>query len=197
MKKVNKIFLQVNIYFLIFITNRRYRRKFVEQQTEKLDLSLIKDIKHLINENSIELEDIQNGINSDKDENIKICYLKNDEIPKIKIIDKHLMASDEKVYKIIDYLKQIKDYIKKLENNDDDKNDLLDDFKYDICGICKNNMNKFFCVICNKNICQKCYIKCEEENHNVLSLEGAKAINKINILTIAEIFKYYIIPIKE
>ena len=42
--------------------------------------------------------------------------------------------------------------------------------KYNLCKNCNNNDNKYFCEICNKNICDNCHKVYEEEKHNTLNL---------------------------
>ena len=125
---------------------------------EKLNSSFINEINSLISEKSFEIESIENQIDNEEND-INIVYLKKKDIPNIKIINKNLMICDEEECKISDYIEQINNYIKKIEDIDVDNklNDLLDDNKYDFCSICKENSNEYFCEICKKNMCQKCY----------------------------------------
>ena len=112
-------------------------------------------------------------------------YFKKDNIPEIEIIDKNTMICDNKEYKISEYIKKI--------NAID--NDFLDDVIYDYCGKCKNNRNKFFCRICNKNICDNCFIECNMNNHIPQNLEEIN--NESNINKIIEILNNIIIPLKQ
>ena len=109
---------------------------------------------------TIEDEDLDNG-----EDDISIAYLKKDDIPVIQILNKNLMVYDKQEMKINDYLKRINEYIC------DSSNDLVDDYIYDRCGICKNNLNKYFCQTCNKNICDNCYKECKKEMHMIIILE--------------------------
>ena len=111
-------------------------------------------------------------------------YLKKDNVPEIEIIDKNIIYCDNKEYQINEYFEQIKNA----------SNDFLDDVIYDYCGKCKNNRNKFFCRICYKNICDKCYEACKINKHIPQSLEEIKDEN--NIYEIKEILNNYIIPLK-
>ena len=85
--------------------------------------------------------------NEEKDEQAsnesKNPYLKKDDVPLIEWIGKNnIIICDKEEYKIKDY----------IEKTNSIYNDLLDDEIYYYCGKCKNNFNKFFCNICNKNI---------------------------------------------
>ena len=81
---------------------------------------------------------------------IKIVYLKKDDIPVIEILDKNKMIYDGKEYQISEYFNQIKEFINKIKDVNDNSIDLLDDNKYDKCGICKNNSNEYFVKIATK-----------------------------------------------
>ena len=87
---------------------------------------------------------IDNKYENNFDNDIKIVYLKKEEIPQIKIINKNLMLYDNQNYKINDYIEKINDNIKKIKDNNNNSNNFLDDTEYDHCKKCKNNLNKFF-----------------------------------------------------
>ena len=131
-----------------------------------------------------------------KDE-IRIIYLEKDYIPEIQILDKNRMICDGIEYQINDYMNQIKEKIKKIKDINDDSVDLLDDNKYEICGLCQNNFNEYFCEICNKNICKNCYKNCNEEGHKIQNLEKFKDEFKEIVSKIRRILSRYIIPLKE
>ena len=80
---------------------------------------------------------------------LKNPYLKKDDIPELEFIGKNNIICDKKKYKIKDYIEEI--------NND--SNDILDDEIYNYCGNCKKKLNKYFCFICNKNICKVYFLK--------------------------------------
>ena len=80
---------------------------------------------------------------------IKIPYPNVDEIPLIKIKDENYFVNDFDNYIIAKF----------------------DDNKFNICRLCYNRQNKFFCKNCNKNICKICYENCKNNNHNLLDLE--------------------------
>ena len=94
--------------------------------------------------------------NKEKNENasneLKNPYIKKDDVPEFEFINKNnMIICDKEEYKIKEY----------FENINNTTSDLLDDEIYNYCGICKNNLNIFFCFICQKNICDKCYDECE------------------------------------
>ena len=80
---------------------------------------------------------------------IKIPYPNVDEIPLIKIKDENYFVNDFDNYIIVKF----------------------DDNKFNICRLCYNRQNKFFCKNCNKNICKICYENCKNNNHNSIDLE--------------------------
>ena len=128
--------------------------------------------------------------NKDKNEqasnDLKNPYLKNDEIPELEFIGKNdIIICDKKEYKINDYMKKINSI----------SDDLLDDEKYNYCRKCENNLINFFCYICYKNICEKCYKECELNNHIPQKLDNTN--NENNIDKIKKILSNLIIPIKE
>ena len=128
---------------------------------------------------------------------IKIVYLKKDDIPVIEILDKNKMIYDGKEYQISEYFNQIKEFINKIKDVNDNSIDLLDDNKYDKCGICKNNSNEYFCENCHKNICKNCYKNCTEEKHEILNLKEMEVEFKNIAIFIRINLPVYIIPIKE
>ena len=69
-----------------------------------------------------------------KDE-IRIIYLEKYYIPEIQILDKNKMICDGTEYQINDYMNQIKEKIKKIKDINDDSVDIMDDNKYEICGL--------------------------------------------------------------
>ena len=91
----------------------------------------------MINKNSFEFKSIEDIKEFCPQDELKIAYIKKDNIPTIEIKNKNLMIYDGQECKINDYLKQINDYIKKVQYINDDLNDLLDDYEYDHCEIFK------------------------------------------------------------
>ena len=67
------------------------------------------------------------GDNSEKE--IIIAYLERDYIPEILILDKNRMICCGIEYKIDDYINQINEKIKKINDINDNSVDLLDDDK--------------------------------------------------------------------
>ena len=139
---------------------------------------------------------IDNKYENNFDNDIKIVYLKKEEIPQIKIINKNLMLYDNQNYKINDYIEKINDNIKKIKDNNNNSNNFLDDIEYDHCKKCKNNLNKHFCIKCQKNICDKCYDNCKEEKHYLITLDNVKLEYENNIKNIKIILNNNIIPIE-
>ena len=68
---------------------------------------------------------------------------------------------------------------------------------YNHCGKCKNDLNKYFCKNCNKNICAKCYEKCEIEKHVFINLDEFKEKSNFCLTIIKKFLDRYIIPMKE
>ena len=130
---------------------------------------------------------IENLENEEQDWNeIKNPYLKIDDVPELELIDKNnMLICDKKEYKI-------KEYIDIINNS---SSNFLDDEIYNYCGKCEENINKFFCFICNKNICEKCNKKCKSNKHFPQNLEDI--IDKNNINKIKKILSSNILPIKE
>ena len=127
---------------------------------------------------------------------IRIAYIKNNDIPEIKILDKNLMIYDGQKISINSYLEKIKNYLEKIKDPNYIEHDLIDDNKYDNCACGKPN--EYFCEICNKNICNKCKDNCYyTKNHSkIRSLDEIKNAKKEKIDKIKEILKKYIVPIK-
>ena len=147
-----------------------------------------------MNENSFEMinEEEENSKNE-----IRIVYLEKDYISEIQILDKNRMICDGIEYQINDYYNKIKEKIKKIKDINDNSVDLLDDNKYDICGLCEYNPNEYFCINCNKNICKMCYKNCNEDEHKIQSLEKFKNIFKEGVSIIRYFLSRHIIPLNE
>lgn len=111
----------------------------------------------------------------------RVPYLNKDEIQEIKIKDKDILASGEK----------IETYIKSFSSNDDEK--------FNKCKNCKNFFNKFFCIRCRKNICEKCSKFCQDKTHYLINLNSKeKEINSYKNYIKSIISKYFIqIPNKD
>ena len=111
---------------------------------------------------------------------LKIAYPNKDEIPLIKIRNEDFFESGER----------IEDYINNLGK--------FDDTKFDLCLICKERLNEYFCKNCNKNICDNCSEICKLNNHILIYLFDE--LNKITkyIKIIKAIFiKNFILPKKK
>ena len=104
--------------------------------------------------------EMRNNIDYEPGNEIKIAYLKKDGIPEITIFDKNRMIYDGIECQISDYINQINEKIKKIKDINDNSIDLLDDNNYDICEICKYNLNEYFCLNCYINICKNCCKNC-------------------------------------
>ena len=149
----------------------------------------------MIIENSFELS-IENKKEENSENDIRIAYIKKEEVPKIEIINSNLMNIDGDWFKIDDYIKQINDYIKKIKEDKNNLNDFLDDYDYNHCRFCNYNLNIYFCENCQKNICDKCSEACKDKKHKFLFLNEMKDIYKNYIQHIEVILNSYIIPIK-
>ena len=104
----------------------------------------------------------------------------------MEFLDKNnIIICDKKEYKI-------KDYIEKINNN---SNDFLDEDIYNYCRNCKKKENKFFCFICNKNICDECFKECKRNKHSPQNLDEINDKHIIN--KIKKILNNLIVPIKE
>ena len=144
-----------------------------------------------MNEDSSESE-ISEDKNLDNFEDIIIPYLKDDDIPNILIKNQNLMIYDGVECNINEYIKEIEDYTNENKYNEN----FLNEYKYEICGFCKDNINKYFCESCQKNICGECSL-CKDENHILQSLYEMKVSYKNYIKEINSILNHYIIPIEE
>ena len=113
------------------------------------------------------------------------------------IENQKLIKCDKDTYKINDYVKLIKEYIEKIKDSNNNSIDFLIELKYNQCKKCGNNENEYFCEKCNINICDNCYINCEEEKHNLLNLDEIRENNAKYIENIKKILWFNIIPIKE
>ena len=160
-------------------------------QKNKSD-SFINDINRIINENSFDLKSIENNDDNQEENEIKRPYLDKEEIPKIqiiKIMNENFIKCGEETYKLNKYIEKINEYIEKIEDPGGDSIDLLNDEKYNICKICKEKENKYFCENCNINICDNCHKICKEKKHNIINLiEMIVAVDK-NIEIIKKYFK--------
>ena len=106
----------------------------------------------------------------------------------MKIINKNEIICDKLKY-------DIKDYFQKIKNT---PNEFLDDIMiYNHCEKCKNDSNKYFCFNCMKNICNKCYEKCKNENHDFKNLDKMTEQIKSYLITIKNFLSTYVIPMKE
>ena len=84
---------------------------------------------------------------------IIIPYSNEDEIRLIKIKDPNYLETGE----------NIGIYIANLDKFDDDK--------FNICKICREEENKYFCKNCNNNICEFCSKICLSKYHNLFDLQ--------------------------
>ena len=91
----------------------------------------------------------------------KIPYPDREEIPLIRVKNKNLFESGERI--------KIKKYIKNLIE--------FDDSKFNKCNICKKASNNYFCKKCYKNICDICQKNCVEKKHELINL--FEELNKI------------------
>ena len=113
-------------------------------------------------------------------------YLNNNDVPELVSISKNkIIFFNKKEY-------DIKEYLDKINNT---TNDLFDDYKYNYCGNCKKNKNKYFCFNCDKNICEKCIKDCDDDDHSYQNLEENN--NKNNIAQIKSILDKCIIPLNK
>ena len=113
-------------------------------------------------------------------------YLNKVDVPEIEIIDKNkIIFCNKKKYKI-------KEYVEKINNT---INSFLDDNIYNYCGKCHKYLNKFFCLICHKNICEDCYKECNLNKHSTQNLDNDNYKN--NICKIKLILNNLIIPINK
>ena len=129
---------------------------------ESLKLSSIKEIKSdgtIFNTSSISF--IKNCF----EENI-IPYPNKDEIILIKIKDDNYLETGQ----------NIENYITNIDNFNDDK--------FNKCKICQKDDNIYFCINCNKNICDSCYKICLSKYHNLFDLKDKLKEIEIDIKTI-------------
>lgn len=145
-----------------FISSNVYTQT-IPQNLQNFNFSLMnKDISFCSMENKEKNEQTTNDLNNP--------YLKKEDVPELEMIDKNNIIFDKIFY-------EIKDYIEEINGT---PNDFLDDEIYKYCGKCKNDPNKFFCFICHKNICNKCFKECEFNNHSLINLEKINYKNNIN-----------------
>ena len=90
---------------------------------------------------NVSFQSENNNTGNNPEESQKNPYLIKEYVPELEIIDKNTIICDEIKY-------DIKDYIKKINNN---SNEFLDDIMiYNHCEKCKNDLNKYFCIDCHK-----------------------------------------------
>ena len=130
--------------------------------------------------------------NNEQDQNgneLKNPYLKKDDVPELEIVGKNdIIMCDNEKYKIKKYYEEV----------NKTSNEFLEDEIYNHCGKCKNNIsniNEYFCFICRKNICNKCFKECKDKKHSPQKLEEIKDKNIVN--EIKTILSNLIIPLKE
>ena len=116
-------------------------------------------------------------------------YITKDHVPELYIIDKNILTCDKKRYDIKDYYQKINDI----------SDELLDDLMiYNHCGKCQKDLNKYFCINCQENICDKCYENCNIKKHDFKNLDKLKKeSNSYYIRYIKDFLNNNIIPIKE
>ena len=175
MEKSKKNYIQVNkiiIIFILFIGS--------DKSEKKLDISFL-GLMNLSFQSRNNEEDIP-------EESPKNPYITKDHVPELEIIDKNTITCDKIKY-------EIKDYIKMINNT---PNEFIDDIeKYNHCGKCKNDLNKYFCENCQENICDKCYKECKIKKHNFIDLEEMKEKSNSYLSTIKKLLSNNIIPLKE
>ena len=187
-----------------FISEKVYDKSFQnisssKYQKEESD-SFINVVNHIINENSFDLKSIENNNDSLEKNEIKRPYLNQEEIPNIQLIkikNQKYIKWNEETYKINEYVEHINKYVEKIKDPNDNSIDFLDDMKYNICKICKEKENKYFCEKCNINICDICYKNCEKEKHELINLNEVKETIDEYIKVIKQFLSINIIPIEE
>ena len=121
--------------------------------------------KSIISLMNVSYQSENNNTEKVPEESPKNPYLIKEYVPELEIIDKNTIICDKIKY-------DIKDYIKKINSTSDE---FLDDIMiYNHCGKCKNDLNRYFCKNCYKNICDKCYEKCKIEKHDFINLDELK-----------------------
>ena len=78
------------------------------------------------------------------------------DIPEIDIMDESHFANKKSIG---DYLKNIKD---------------VKESQFNTCRKCFKYQNKYFCKICNRNLCEDCSKECTKKNHQLIDLIQAK-----------------------
>ena len=114
-----------------------------------------------------------------------LSYENKQEIPIIIILGDNQLEYDGQEY-------YIDSFIKKFVKNEPSDNDI-----YNKCGICHQDLNKYFCQKCSKNLCENCSKKlCDKYKkiHDLINLDeeekrADKYINLINEI-IQKVKKY-------
>ena len=155
--------------------------QFMEKSIQNLGFSSLWKVdvySNFVMKNKEEVSQAENELNNP--------YLKNEDVPELEMVKKNkILSCDKKEY-------EIEKYMEKIKINSED---FHDDYTYNRCLKCKNDINKYFCFICNKNICEKCGEECKNNKHLPKNLEEINV--KDNINKIKAILKNLIIPIKK
>ena len=155
------------------ISNTNTLQKDIENSYFKADQA---SSIYIISSTSGRISTLKNSFEAIKENSIP--YPDKDEIPEIKIKDENTLENGEKII---------------FYNNSN-----LYDNKFNKCKKCKNNTNKFFCELCQINICDICYKDCFDKNHGLINLKDKKSEAENNIKKISKImFKNIIEPEKK
>ena len=131
---------------------------------------------YIISNTSGRISTLKNSFEAIK-ENL-IPYPEKDDILEIKIKDENTFENGEKIT---------------FYNNNSSY-----DNKFNKCKKCKNNNNKYFCEICQYNICDICYKDCFDKEHSLINLKDMKSESENYIRKISKIiFKNIIEPEKK
>ena len=137
---------------------------------------------------NVSFQSENNSTENIPEESPKNPYFIKEYVPELQIIEKNIIICDKIKY-------NIRDYIKKINNT---SNEFLDDIMiYNHCGKCKNDLNKYFCKNCFKNICAICYEKCKIEKHDFINLDGLEEKSQFCLTIIKNFLERNIIPMKE
>ena len=111
-----------------------------------------------------------------------------------EIIDKKIPYPDENEIPEI----QIKDQVFYIYGRKMQLYEPFDDKKFNNCFDCKKGINKFFCDICQKNICDNCCENCENEYHLLIDLGYMEnEINNYKYIIHNLIYRYFDEPKKK